>query len=127
MRLEQNSEVLDPALALASVGGDPEFLREIAGLVHAAWPTLLGDIRGNLAAGNLPALKADARLARVAAEYVSAGRAYVSAHLLETLAGQGDLVGAQRATASLEEEVAKLQPALYQIRNSGDIGGRPPS
>jgi HPt (histidine-containing phosphotransfer) domain-containing protein len=120
MGLEQNLHVHDPVCALASVGGDPDFLREIAGLVQAAWPTLLGNIRVDLAAGDLCALETDARLAKAAAEYVSAGRAYMSALQLQMMAGQNDLPGAQQATANLEGEVARLQIVLSTIRNSGD-------
>ncbi len=114
--MEQTSEVLDSASALASVGGDADFLREIAGLVQAAWPTLLDDIRGHLAAGDLFAVEADAGLARVAAEYVSAKRAHASALQLQNMACCGDLMGAQRATVELEEEVAELQLVLARFR-----------
>jgi len=118
MRGEQNSEVLDPESALASVGGDSDFLCEIAGLVRAAWPTLIVNIRENLASGDLGTVEADARLAKAAAEYVSARRAQQSAILLELMAGQGNLEGAQRASAQLEREVAKLQPLLATFRHS---------
>ena len=118
MRVEQNSEVLDPDSALASVGGDSDFLCEIAGLVRAAWPTLMGNIRENLATGDLGTVEADARLAKAAAEYVSARRAQESALLLEMVASQGDLEGAQRATAQLEKEVARLEPVLAALRYS---------
>lgn len=114
--MEQSREVLDSACALASVGGDTDFLREIAGLVQAAWPTLLGNLRKDLAAGDLCALEADARLARVASEYVSAKRARASALQLQKMVGLGDLGGAHRATTQLEEEVAELQLVLATFR-----------
>jgi len=119
MRREENAEVLDPASALASVGGDTQFLFEIAGLVQAAWPTLLGDIRKDLAAGDLAGVEASARLAKTAAEYVSARRTHESALQLQTLAHRGDLPGAQRATVHLEKEVAKLQWVLSNLKMSG--------
>ena len=118
MRVEQNYEVLDPDSALASVGGDVDFLCEIAGLVRAAWPTLMGNIREKLATGDLGTVEADARLAKAAAEYVSAKRAQESALLLEKAAGQGDLQGAQRAIAQLDKEVVKLQAVLATFRHS---------
>ena len=113
-------EVLDHTSALASAGGDPEFLREIAGLIQAAWPSLLQDIRKDLAAANLRGMEETARLAKAAAKYVSARRAYVAALLLELMATKRDLQGAQRATANLEEEVAKLQLVIPTLRNSHD-------
>lgn len=106
--MEQNIEILDSASALASVGGDLEFLSELAGLIQAAWPTLLDKIRQNLAAGRLDEVKTHARLAQAAAGYVSARRARASALQLQLTAGKGDLQGAQSATALLEEEVARL-------------------
>jgi hypothetical protein len=50
---EKYLEVFDMGLVLSSVGGDGEFLTELVGLVQAAWPTLLSDIRGGMARGDL--------------------------------------------------------------------------
>ena len=120
--MDPNVEVLNPASALASVGGDVDFLSEIAGLVRAAWPSLLRDNRQALAAGNLEAVESVARLAKAAAGYVSAGLTYQAAAQLQTMAVQRDLEGAKQVTANLEGEVAKLQPALT---NLNDILRRP--
>ena len=106
--MEPDLTVLDPTSALASVGGDADFLVEIAGLVRAAWPTLLSDLRKDLAAANFGALEADARLTRVAAEYVAAKGAYLAALQLQVMAVHRDLDGARRATENLEGEVGKL-------------------
>ena len=112
--------VLHPASALASVGGDADSLIEIAGLVRAAWPTLLSNLRKDLAAANFGALEADARLTRVAAEYVAAGRAYLAALQLQVMALHRDLDGARRATENLEGEVTKLQTALAALQTPAD-------
>jgi len=114
----EHSEIVDRESALASVGGDPEFLREIAGLIQAAWPTLLSEIRNDLAVGDLAALESHARLARAAAEYVAAKRAYMAAIQLQFVAMQKDLDGAKRVAANLEGEVARLQPALSNLQKS---------
>jgi HPt (histidine-containing phosphotransfer) domain-containing protein len=114
--MEQNSEVFDSSSALASVGGDVEFLQEIAGLVRAAWPALLSDIREDLAAGDFSDLEANARLARAAAGYVAAGRAGTAATQLQTTVVRRDWAGAKRAIEDLEGEVAKLQSALSILR-----------
>ena len=106
--MEEHSQIVDRESALASVGGDAEFLREIAGLIQAAWPTLLNEIRNDLAAGDLTALEGHARLARAAAEYVAAKRAYMTAIQLQFVAMQKDLEGARRVAANLEGEVARL-------------------
>jgi hypothetical protein len=106
--MEQCAEVFDVGLALSSVGGDSEFLTEVVGLIHAAWPTLL-------ALGDLPAVGRTVRLAKAAARNVAASRAYDSAVQLETMIGMGDLRAAQGAFASLEREVEALQFFLLAL------------
>ncbi len=112
---EQYTEVFDLSLALSSVGGDREFLTEIVGLVQAAWPTLLADIRAGLARGDLWAVETTARLAKAAARYVSAKRAHESALQLEASAGKGDLRAAQSAGTELEREVDLLRNFLATL------------
>ena len=114
-------DVFDSVSALARVGGDEEFLYEIAGLVRAAWPRLLVDIRTDLAARDFFAVEADARLARAAALYVSAKKAQDAALQLQTMAVQSDLPGALRASARLEEEVGKLQLVLTTFRSPKNL------
>lgn len=115
--VEQYSEVFDLSGALSSVGGDREFLAELVGLVQAAWPTLMADIRAGIARKNLAAVETTARLAKAAARYVSAKRAHESALRLENAARLGDLPAAQRAGASLELEVETLQLALTTLES----------
>ena len=115
MRAEQSPEVFDHTLALSSVGGDGEFLSELVGLIHAALPAVLADIREGLAVGDLRAVGKNARLARAAAEYVSARETYKSALQLESMVGMEDFQGVQRATASLEQEVKRLQLVLSEL------------
>jgi HPt (histidine-containing phosphotransfer) domain-containing protein len=112
------AEVFDVTLALNSVGGDSEFLTEVVGLIRAAWPTLLADIRRSLAMGDIGAVERTARLAKAAARNVSAKRAYDSAVQLETLIGMRDLPAAQRASTTLEQEVERLQMVLSTVEDS---------
>lgn len=77
---EQYREIFDAGEALSSVGGDAEYLTEVVGLMQAAWPTLLADIRKGMARRDLRAVEVTARLARAAAQNVAAKRAYASAH-----------------------------------------------
>ncbi len=118
MVTEQGPQVFDRTAALASVGGDRQFLRELVGLVQAAWPAVLADIRKGLEVGDLRVVEENAWLARTAAEYVSAKRAYDSALELELMAGKANLLGVERATLQLEEEVHKLQLVLSLFRCS---------
>ena len=110
--MEQHAEVFNETLALSSVGGDRDFLAEVVGLVQAAWPTLLADIREGLERGNLSAVGMTARLAKAAARNVSAKRAYESAVKLEAMAAIGNLEAARGASKSLEREVERLQAVL---------------
>lgn len=106
---EQYIEVFNVSLALSSVGGDQEFLTEMVGLTQAAWPTLLANIRGGLTRGDLPTVEKTARLAKAAARYVSARRAYEAALKLEAVAGKRDLPATQAASVDLEREVELLR------------------
>jgi len=110
--MEENPDVFDRASALSSLGDDPEFLRDMAGLVQCAWPALLDSIQVNLAAANFAALEAGARIAKAAAEYLSAKRVHMAALQLQMMAGRSDGDGAKQVAANLEGEVAKLQSAL---------------
>jgi len=124
VRLEENSEVLDRTLALASVGGDREFLSEVAGLVQAAWPTLLGDLGQALAAGDLGAVERTTRLVKAAARNVSAARAYESASRLEAAAHAGQLAAAREAGVQLAQEVERLKAALATLGKSACFSPR---
>jgi len=106
---EQRAEVFDVAQALSSVGGDREFLAEVVGLIQAAWPTLLADIRKGMAQSDLYEVGAKARLAVAAARYVSARRTYEAARGLESIAAKEDWEGAREAMVNLEREVEILQ------------------
>ena len=117
--VDLNTEVFDLTLALQSVGGDGEFLAEIAGLVQAAWSTLLADLKEGVAKGDLRTVKQRARLAKAAARNVSARRTYDCALELETMTGKGDLRASEVAIARLEHEAKLLQSALSKIRNLG--------
>ena len=113
-----NSEVFNLALALYSVGGDREFLTELIGLVQAAWPTLLADMKEGIAKGDLRTVETRARLAKAAARNVAATRAYQSAVEVEKMTGMGDLHATQEALARLEHEAELLQMALSTLGNS---------
>lgn len=114
----ETADVFDENMALSSVGGDREYLAEVVGLVRAAWPTLLADMKEGMARGDLRAVETRARLAKAAAQYVSARRAYECALQIETLTGKGDLQATQEAIASLEREAEILQSALSMVGKS---------
>ena len=110
-----DAEILDEVMALSSVGGDWEFLTEVVGLMQAAWPTLMAEIRDGIARKDLPAVKMTANLAKAAARNVSAKRTFESAVQLEKTAGRGELQAAQGAAACLEREVEILRLVLSTL------------
>ena len=107
MKLE--TQLIDRTRALANLGGDTVFLAELAGILEAACPALLDDIRDALAHGNLSGAAWSARLLRVAAENVNASSVARAAHLTEALACQKQTRAAADAYDTLQNEVARLK------------------
>jgi hypothetical protein len=110
-------DLLDRSEALAAVGGDRVFLAELAGILRAACPTLLEDMRASFAAGNLPATGHAARLLRVAAESVAARRIASSALALETIVGQKCPEAVGEAYWTLRQEVEQCVHALADLQS----------
>ena len=77
--------------------------------------SLLADVRDGMAHGDFYAVEMTAHLAKVAARNVAAKRAYESALQLESVAREGDLPGAQRASVNLEREVELLRVCLATL------------
>ena len=114
-------DIYDRTAALASVGGDREFLWEISSIARAAWPTLLRDIREALESGDLHSVERAAHLVKVTTQSVFAKRAYLAALLLETMAGYREIEGALEASAGLEEEIERLEPFLAMPESAVDF------
>jgi hypothetical protein len=110
-------DVLNRSEALAAAGGDMVFLADLAGILRAACPTLLEDMRASLAAGNLPATGHAARLLRVAAENVTARRVASAALALETCAGQNSPEAVGEAYWTLQQEVEQCLHALADLES----------
>ena len=108
---------LDRAQALATVGGDTEFLAELVGIFEAACPVLLNDIQVALANADLTAAGWSARLLRVAAENIKACNVTRLAQLLETLAREKKPRASADTFRALQNEIARLKPVL------GDLTG----
>ena len=123
--MKENSDALDSVAALASVGGDVEFLGKLVGIFRAASPTLLRDIHEALAGGDLQTVEKSAHFVEVAAQSVSAKGVYESALVLETRARYGELEHAQQASRRLEEEIEELKPAFAALGNA--VGFRSPN
>lgn len=116
--MKPGEDALDAALALSSVGGDVEFLGEVAGIVEAALPALLRDIQNALADRDLRAVEKRARLVKHAARDVSAKRTFEAVLALETAARYGEFEAAERAACELDKEAGQLQQALAALGRS---------
>jgi HPt (histidine-containing phosphotransfer) domain-containing protein len=114
--MEPACNALDRSLALTAVGGDAEFLAELAGIFEAACPTLLERLQRALAVGDLVAAAVAARLLRAVAENVSAKRVASVALECELLARQKSVAEAQAAHRVLLQEVERIHPLLDDLK-----------
>ena len=105
-------EVLDRATALHRVGGDAALLKELAGLFLGTYPPQLAELHAAVAHGDGPVVQRLAHTLKGSVGAFGARAAFETAQRLETLARTGDLAGAEPACAALEEELARLRPAL---------------
>jgi HPt (histidine-containing phosphotransfer) domain-containing protein len=119
-KMELATRSLDRAQALAAVGGDTGFLAELAGILEAACPALLDDIRVSLTKGDFSAAAWSARLLRVAAENVMASNVADAALLIERLARQKQSCAVADAYGALQDEVARLIPVLAALEGEAD-------
>jgi HPt (histidine-containing phosphotransfer) domain-containing protein len=110
------SESWDPALALDSVGGDEEFLSELAGIFSAACPALLKSLEDAIAAGDLLSAADTAHLIWGAARTLSATGVKQTALAVEVMARRNETDGIIGACSELREEAGRLLAALAVFR-----------
>ena len=98
--------------ALESVGGDEAMLRELAEMFFAECPKLMQQIREHIASADGPELRRAAHTLKGAAHVFGAEAAAEAAHRLEEIGREAAFADAAEALALLEDEVARLLPAL---------------
>jgi two-component system sensor histidine kinase/response regulator len=108
-------ELLNPEAILERVGGDTEFLQEIAGLFAEDCPKLITEIRSAISSGNPVALERAAHTLKGSVSNFGAEPAREAALRLEVLGRNGDLQTAPEACALLEEEVQRFTQALTAL------------
>jgi two-component system sensor histidine kinase/response regulator len=108
-------QLLDPDAILERVGGDVEFLQEIAGLFAEDCPKLLGEVRAAIATGNPAALERAAHTLKGSVSNFGAEPARQAAFCLEQLGRSGNLQPAPEACALLEREMALFTQALTAL------------
>ena len=98
--------------ALESVGGDEAMLRELAEMFFAECPKLMQQIREHIASADGPELRRAAHTLKGSAHVFGAEGVAEAAHRLEEIGREEAFADAAEALALLEDEVARLLPAL---------------
>ena len=100
--------------ALENVGGDEAMLRELAEMFFAECPKLMQQIREHIASADGPELRRAAHTLKGSAHVFGAEEAAEAAHRLEEIGREEAFADAEEALALLEDEVARLLPALRE-------------
>jgi CheY-like chemotaxis protein len=117
--LPMSDTVWDHAAALMRVGGDEDLLRETTGLLLAELPGLLGNVHTALSKKDGAALERAAHKLKGSLGIFEARNACAAARRLEELGRAGDLDEAATAIQALDDETARLTPALNVFIMSG--------
>ncbi|MDE2742860.1 MAG: response regulator, partial [Gemmatimonadota bacterium] len=100
--------------ALENVGGDEAMLRELAEMFFAECPKLMQQIREHIASEDGPELRRAAHTLKGSAHVFGAEEVAEAAHRLEEIGREEMFADAEEALALLEDEVARLLPALRE-------------
>jgi two-component system, sensor histidine kinase and response regulator len=110
-----DSNVLDPEVIMERVGGDAQFLQELAVIFVDDCPKLLRDIRAAIQAGDPRALEYAAHALKGSVANFGAESARTAALRLEMLGRTGELKPAREACVVLEHEIARFTQALSAL------------
>jgi HPt (histidine-containing phosphotransfer) domain-containing protein len=111
----QPHELLDRDAILERVGGDVEFLQELAGIFAEDSPRLLQEIRAAITAGDPHGLEYAAHTLKGSIANFGAESARETAFRLEMLGRNGNLAPATEICSVLEREVAQFTEALNSL------------
>ena len=100
--------------ALENVGGDEAMLRELAEMFFAECPKLMQQIREHIASEDGTELRRAAHTLKGSAHVFGAEEAAEAAHRLEEIGREEAFADAEEALVLLEDEVARLLPALRE-------------
>ena len=100
--------------ALENVGGDEAMLRDLAEMFFAECPKLMVQIREHIASADGPELRRAAHTLKGSAHVFGAVEAAAAAHRLEEIGREEAFADAEEAVALLEDEAARLLPALRE-------------
>ena len=124
--IKLSSEYWDRSRALDGVGGDEEFLSEMAGIFSAACPTLLRNLEESTASRDFLSAADTARLLGRAARNLAATQVTEAALVVETMARGNEFNAIESAYLTLQQEAGRLLDALANFRNGrSGLSGRP--
>ena len=102
--------------ALLHIDGDAEMLQEIAEIFLSECPSLLEIIQLAIDSNDAEALIGGARTLKVSVSNFVAAEAFEAAATLEKIGRQGNLEHAPQAVTRLEQALARLRPALSDLK-----------
>lgn len=100
--------------ALESVGGDEAMLRDLAEMFFTECPKLMQQIREHIAGADGPELRRAAHTLKGSSHVFGAEEAADAAQRLEEIGREEAFADAEEALGLLEDEVARLLPALRE-------------
>lgn len=110
--MRSSGEVFDKARFLASLDGNVEAFREIAGLFVGDCPRRLTALHNALASCDWAALESAAHMLKGSAGYIGAANVFAAAEEVETLTRCGNISRIHQACAKLHRETAHLLKVL---------------
>jgi HPt (histidine-containing phosphotransfer) domain-containing protein len=115
--MNSDSVCWDRSRALDAVGGDEDFLSELAGIFCAACPTLLKSLEDSISAKDLFSAAETAHLLGRAAQNLAAPGVMQAAITVETMARRKETEELRNACYTLRQEASRLVDALQDYRN----------
>lgn len=115
METSHFDRILDREALLDRIGGDTEFLQELASMFGAQREQLLNEIRSALERDDAESLARAAHSLKGCVGNLGACAAFEVARRLETLARERNLEHARQMACEVEAEVARFQTALIRL------------
>jgi CheY-like chemotaxis protein len=114
-RHETSETAWDPATTLAEVEGDREVLLKLIRRFLDQCPNVLSEIRASVSQRDGALLERSSHKLKGSVSHFGARDAYEAARRLEEMGRNGDLVGVEEATVTLETEICRLQNDLAEF------------
>jgi HPt (histidine-containing phosphotransfer) domain-containing protein len=111
------ADVIDRLKALSRVDGDGELMASLVDIFFTQATVMMETIRAAVASGDPGKLEEAAHRLKGSVSIFCAEDTTEAALTLEKIGRDGDIKNAAKALALLEQQMAKLQPALKQFRD----------